>query len=66
MDVTIRSEYEVGQKVVAYTSRDVIEGTVVDIKWNEICREFMFLVEAEDKSRNWHYSSNLKKSEAKE
>ena len=64
MKVTIESEYEIGQKVVAYTSREAIEGTVIDIKWNEKCGVFMYLVEVEDKSRNWHYGDNLKKLEA--
>lgn len=66
MNVIIRSEYEIGQKVAAYMSREVIEGTVIDIKWNGNCGAFMYLVEVEDKSRNWHYETNLKKLEAKE
>ena len=59
MEVTIKSEFEVGDKISFYFKAEYRQGTILDVVWDENGRTFKYLIETDDKSRNWHYECYL-------
>lgn len=54
MTVTINSEFEVGDKISFYSKAEYVQGTIIEVAWDESFRAFKYLIEMDDKSRNWH------------
>lgn len=59
MIVEIGSKFDVGDKVIANNNYN---GTVIQIRWSDIAREFQYLCEDCDKQRVWYYEKMLRES----
>ena len=59
MTVTIKSEFEVGDKISFCFEAKYVQGTIIEIVWDKATRSFKYLIEIDDKSRNWHYEGWL-------
>ena len=59
MTVTIKSEFEVGDKISFYFKGDYRQGTIIEVAWDEPFRKFKYLIEIDDKSRSWHNERSL-------
>ena len=61
MEVNIKSEFEAGDKIFFYFKGEYYQGTILDVVWDETYgRTFKYLIETDDKSRNWYYERSLK------
>lgn len=59
MKVTIESEFEAGDKISFYFRAEYVQGTIIEVAWDESFRAFKYLIETDDKSRNWHDERSL-------